>query len=418
MEPRKRKEATSIAGRAISWLTDKLGITEAPTYTDGYGVERRSEVPFNESVQGKKLKRIGETILDFTPIVGDVKGLTIDPYKAYKEGGWGAGLQTAGLGLLTLIPGTDFLKTIPLNKIDEFKSLAKNMKIDLSGMSNKEIQKTLNDRIERLQTEVKKDKSDRITIFGDKSINQGLTYKNNELVGFIQVDPRYIGRERKGFKIGRIDNLTIDPTTKKSRIKDHTIYGLDAALKYSKAHGQKLYSGDLLLTPKATLKQEEKFNYINTDNAGKLFVTNNDEYAARFEEDSNISEILNRIKKWHNDHIDVFEGETELPAFSLPKYFNHVPITRNGQITYLIDPTNKDLLNYISDTPGWYVREILGLKNPSMISHSVYSVFPHPQSFYEKVVNPDDLPSFQDFGILEYKQGGKINEDNTNRNQR
>lgn len=410
MEPRQRKEATSIAGRAINWLTDKLGITEAPTYTDGYGVERRSEIPFWEGTQGKKLKKIGETALDFTPIVGDVKGLTIDPYRAYKEGGWGAGLKMAGLGLLTLIPGTDFLKTIPLNKIDEFKSLAKKMEVDLSSVSDKKIQKALNDRVERLQTEVKKDKSDRITIFGDKSINQGLTYKNNELVGFVQVDPRYNGWEREGFKIGRIDNLTIDPITKKSRIKDHTIYGLDAALKYSKAHGQKLYSGDLLLTPKATLKQEEKFNYSDTDKVGKLFVTNNDEYAARSDANSNISEILNRIKKWRDDHIDVFEGETELPAFSLPKYFSHTPITRNGQITYLIDPLNKDLLDYISDTPGWYVREILGLKDPSIISHSVYSTLPHPQSFYEKIVNPDDLPSFQDFGILEYKQGGKINE--------
>ena len=35
----------------------------------------------------KWLKTIGETILDFTPIVGDIKGLTIDPYKAYKEKG-------------------------------------------------------------------------------------------------------------------------------------------------------------------------------------------------------------------------------------------------------------------------------------------------------------------------------------------
>lgn len=64
MEPIKRKEATSIAGRAISWLTDKLGITEAPTYIDGYGVERRSEVPFNESAQGQELKRMGETAID------------------------------------------------------------------------------------------------------------------------------------------------------------------------------------------------------------------------------------------------------------------------------------------------------------------------------------------------------------------
>lgn len=113
MEPRQRKEATSIAGRAINWLTDKLGITEAPTYTDGYGVERRSEIPFWEGTQGKKLKKIGETALDFTPIVGDVKGLTIDPYRAYKEGGWGAGQIKSYYGI------TDGSKTFSRKELIE-----------------------------------------------------------------------------------------------------------------------------------------------------------------------------------------------------------------------------------------------------------------------------------------------------------
>lgn len=52
----------------------------------------------------KILQNVGETILDFTPIVGDIKGLTYDPYKAYKEDGWKGGLTMMGLGLLGLIP--------------------------------------------------------------------------------------------------------------------------------------------------------------------------------------------------------------------------------------------------------------------------------------------------------------------------
>lgn len=52
----------------------------------------------------KIIKDIGETILDFTPIVGDIKGLTIDPYRAYKEEGWKGGLTMMGFGLLGLIP--------------------------------------------------------------------------------------------------------------------------------------------------------------------------------------------------------------------------------------------------------------------------------------------------------------------------
>lgn len=81
MEPRQHKEATSIAGRAINWLTDKLGITEAPTYTDGYGVERRSEVPFNESAQGQQLKRMGETAKDVGKL-GLIAAGTINPFTA------------------------------------------------------------------------------------------------------------------------------------------------------------------------------------------------------------------------------------------------------------------------------------------------------------------------------------------------
>lgn len=51
------------------------------------------------------LKNIGETILDFTPVIGDIKGLTIDPYRAYKEDGWKGALSMAGLGLIGLVPG-------------------------------------------------------------------------------------------------------------------------------------------------------------------------------------------------------------------------------------------------------------------------------------------------------------------------
>lgn len=81
MEPIKRKEATSIAGRAISWLTDKLGITEAPTYTDGYGVERRSEVPLGESAQGQELQRMGETAKNVGKL-GLIAAGMINPFTA------------------------------------------------------------------------------------------------------------------------------------------------------------------------------------------------------------------------------------------------------------------------------------------------------------------------------------------------
>lgn len=67
-------------------------------------------IKFQSGGKSKKLptilKNIGETILDFTPVIGDIKGLTIDPYLAFKNEGLSAGLITAGLGLIRLIPAT------------------------------------------------------------------------------------------------------------------------------------------------------------------------------------------------------------------------------------------------------------------------------------------------------------------------
>lgn len=98
MEPRQRKEATSIAGRAINWLTDKLGITEAPTYTDGYGVERRSEVPFNESAQGQQLQRMGETAKNVGKL-GLMAAGTINPFTAASTASALLGTASTAYGL-------------------------------------------------------------------------------------------------------------------------------------------------------------------------------------------------------------------------------------------------------------------------------------------------------------------------------
>lgn len=54
----------SLAERGWNWLTDKLGITKESTYTDGYGTERKAEVPLGETAQGEQLKRMGTTALN------------------------------------------------------------------------------------------------------------------------------------------------------------------------------------------------------------------------------------------------------------------------------------------------------------------------------------------------------------------
>ena len=55
---------------------------------------------------------IAETALDFTPIIGDVKGLTYDVYQGYKDEGLKGAAINAGLGLIGLIPFVgDTIKT-------------------------------------------------------------------------------------------------------------------------------------------------------------------------------------------------------------------------------------------------------------------------------------------------------------------
>ena len=89
-----RQPATSIAGRAFGWITDKLGLTKAPTYTDGYGTVRNVEVPFKDSAQGQELKRIGETAKTAGEISLIGLGLT-NPITAYSSAE--AALSTLGL---------------------------------------------------------------------------------------------------------------------------------------------------------------------------------------------------------------------------------------------------------------------------------------------------------------------------------
>lgn len=54
---------------------------------------------------------IGETAVDFIPVVGDIKGLTYDPYMDYRNNGLKSAVGTAMLGTIGLLPiGGDAVK--------------------------------------------------------------------------------------------------------------------------------------------------------------------------------------------------------------------------------------------------------------------------------------------------------------------
>ena len=136
------------------------------------------------------LKNIGETILDFTPIVGDIKGLTVDPYRAYKEDGWKGALAMAGLGLIGLVPGGDAFKVIKRIPIEAAAQYTKKLKEAglASDISIEQVQKFLNDRIEKLNKDIatKLEKNERVSISGNRGLsNQNIldTYNKEGNVG-------------------------------------------------------------------------------------------------------------------------------------------------------------------------------------------------------------------------------------------
>ena len=92
------------------------------------------QVPTNVDERLKRNRQIlgdvVETAIDFTPVIGDIKGLTWDPIKAGIEGGFGAGLSMAGLGLIGLAPGVgDVAKKagkVTLKSVDDIPFIFRN----------------------------------------------------------------------------------------------------------------------------------------------------------------------------------------------------------------------------------------------------------------------------------------------------
>lgn len=83
---------------------------------------------------------IAETVLDFIPIIGDVKGLTYDVYQGYKDEGLKGAAINAGLGLLGLVPfvGDGIKASVKVGK--KANKLAKivDKVVDYSKLTDKE----------------------------------------------------------------------------------------------------------------------------------------------------------------------------------------------------------------------------------------------------------------------------------------
>lgn len=109
-------ELSNVPRRYQSWIEGNKGRDIRKNAKD---LRSNREFSFKDTV--KSIENLSKdvvsssgfnTALDFTPIVGDAKGIFYDPYIAYKEGGIWPALGTVGMGLVGLLPGGDIIKGI------------------------------------------------------------------------------------------------------------------------------------------------------------------------------------------------------------------------------------------------------------------------------------------------------------------
>lgn len=361
----------------------------------------------------KKISKTVENITDFIPVVGDIKGLVYDPIKAYKEGGISKALGALLLGTAGVLPGGDALKVMKKVSLEEAAEYMKKLKeagidIDISTERAAEI---LNNRVERINKEIesKLNRNERVSISGNRGIysqDQLDTYNKEGNIGWIQVKETDSKKYYNG--VVKIDNISEKTTG--HHIPGQTVYGLDAARQYSNSKGKSLISGEHLLEPEKTLRGHQHLIYKDLPIQGKLDSKNLTDYISRHHEIPNRKAIIHDL----NDPETVMNLTPLTPrdswaAHSYPMIFNDLPIIRNGKETYLKNLEDSWVLEFMDDRPGFWQREILGIKEPEKYPHTVYSRFPDVRSFHEAHMIDGDMPYGIDFGIFKFNKGGKLN---------
>ena len=352
---------------------------------------------------------LGEVVVDSLPIIGDIKGLTLDPYLAYKNGGVEAALTSLMIGSVGVLPGGDALKFMKGISPEEAASYLRRLKeagIN-ADISVEDAQKVLNDRVDRINKDIadKVAKGERVSISGNRGIDNELdidTYNKEGNVGVTQVV------EKDGYNgIKFIQNTS--EYTLGHKVPGQTIYGLDAARQVSNSRGRALISGEHLLEPEKTLKGHQHLIVRDLPKQGLLESRHLQDLIARWHEKPVRRDIIHDL----NDpetvmNLNPILTGSDWRAHSYPTIFSDIPIERNGKTTYLIDPKDSWVLDYMDDRPGFYRREILGIKEPGKYPHTVYSRFPDVRSFDEAVLSPEDQPYFMNFGVFKFNRGGKL----------
>lgn len=203
---------------------DATGTTQSVqhnTHTD--------QIPTNVDERLKRnrqiLEDVVETAIDFTPIIGDIKGLTWDPVKAGIEGGFGAGLSMAGLGLIGLIPfvGNVGKKITKLQLLSftkrteneffttEFQKVDKNIK-NIKSLMAERIKNGGAERVglkinkDELAEQVQKYEPDRRTTFDHNGNRNSIQHSGYHYEAEGDPDPEYLFINDRNTTLGEINS--------------------------------------------------------------------------------------------------------------------------------------------------------------------------------------------------------------------
>lgn len=379
------------------------------THTDQVPTNVDERLKQNRQILGD----IVETVIDFTPVIGDIKGLTWDPIKAGIEGGFGAGLSMAGLGLVGLVPGVgDAIKKsgkIAIKNLD-------NIKNTVNQLSKKDIDKKLERYWPKPIEPERRYKSFSIKrelqrAEDEDLVKEGIPYisENNDIETVLS--PKRIFADEIGdskFNLETIlNNIFINAYKKAGYLTEEDALKLINDLKIFKGDFSKLstppsglFNGEntivfnnklnrlLGVSMHETGHYLDKLGYWNKgENPSRKFRLLNDAYQV-IPDNQDLTNIMAR------DIAEKYATNVKLRypfAWDFYKQYKEVPQT--DQISQFIsDKNNEDILQNIRRT------------------QYADGYIPHYLDFLIK--NKDTVPILKSALTEIFKQGGKINESN------
>lgn len=247
-----QRESKSLYDQLLETSSQPIEIKPIISARDATGtVQSVRDNPHTDAVPTNIDERIRqnlqalETMIDFTPIVGDIKGVTWDPIVAGLQGGFGDGMKMLSAGLIGFVPVVgDAAKT--------------GVKTSLNTVRALKLSKTLNNNIKKANILTPRLRG--TTTFFTKISDDNTIYDTHLYDLLTGSDIGQLSVFKKGNDVPYVTNIIGSPNNKKV---SEDLY--NSFLKHSTSG---LLSGKNLLRPEITEKVWNHFPFNIIDNNG------------------------------------------------------------------------------------------------------------------------------------------------------